>query len=466
MKVLCFDIASGGLSAAVFDEQLVASSLTEIPWRIQTAPDGSAVLELSTFDEAFRAALKASHDFDAICFSAFMHNCVLLDAADQPLTPVFTWLDRRGSDGVEYLRKNLAGSFHERTGCRLHPMFPVFKLAALHFQQNDILSSVRRIASLKSIALSRLTGVWVEDHVTASASGLYNTRAGRWDSDLLSMLGLSVSTLPCLVSPNEVIGKTSEEAVARYGIPAGIPVIAGAGDGFLANVGSGCETSSRVAATLGTSASVRYVLPLPVLEESAGTFCYRADPNTFLLGCASSNGGNVLDWARSIFGGLPKASTRMEDLPIFIPLLNGERSPDWNPSVTASWHGLKSLHTVEDLAQAVLEGVVFNLVHYLDILADASGIHAHQVVLSGNGFLNSLAIQTLASLVHLQVLQPANQGLASLRGAAVCGIRGMGGDASPAIRELLDGAERVRPMSDERLRARYRRYREIRATIG
>ena len=50
--------------------------------------------------------------------------------------------------------------------------------------------------------------------------------------------------------------------------------------------------------TLGTSAVARQSLTKPALDLLAGTFCYRAAEDAYILGCAGSNGGNVLDWGR------------------------------------------------------------------------------------------------------------------------------------------------------------------------
>jgi len=445
MNVLCFDISSGGLASAVFNEELAPSDIEEILWNIHVQPDGSAVLDPAKLLEA----LKTRKDFDrvdAISFSGFMHSSLLLDANDRPLTPIFTWMDRRGVEAVDLIRRELGASFHQRTGCRFHPMFPIFKLAWLQMPQ------ARRCVSAKAFAIAALTGKWVEDHGTASASGLYNVREAGWDADLMRRVRIDPDALPPLVERHDI--------VEHY---EGKPVVAGSGDGFLANLGSGCDSPSRMAITLGTSSSARLVLPSAVLDDDAGTFCYRASKSAFLLGCASNNGGNVLDWARSVFGGVPETSTSRSDIPTFIPLLNGERSPEWDPSLTARWVSVTSQHTTEDLARAVLDGVVFNLAHYADILTRASGAKPSEVILSGNGFMNPLAAETLAAVMDTRVLKPRTQGVASLRGAAVCGFQALGVDTSRAMEKLIADSEIIQPRNVPETRQRYKRYRVFRS---
>src|SRR5436305_7259931 len=147
MTLLCFDISSTGISAALFDSKLEPIQLGERRW----AP--GATLDLHKIVAHFKESIAGlkPESVDAICIGTFMHNIVLLDANDNALTPVFTWLDSRGESGVESVRNRLGDTFHQRTGCRYHPMFPVFKLASL-----DVSGSARAV-SLKSFLLHALT---------------------------------------------------------------------------------------------------------------------------------------------------------------------------------------------------------------------------------------------------------------------------------------------------------------------
>ena len=180
-----------------------------------------------------------------------------------------------------------------------------------------------------------------------------------------------------------------------------------------------------------------------------------AADGVYLLGCAGNNGGNVLDWGRSIFGNLEQARSAV-DVPIFIPLLHGERSPDWNPHLTGSWHGLTARNTAADLSRSILEGAVFNLAHFVDIVQSTSGMKASDVILSGNGFLEPLAAPILATIVDASVWMPLNPGLASLRGSGICALRALGAPEPPLQ------SKRVPPMADAKIRERYRQYRSLR----
>lgn len=457
MSVLCFDISSGGVSAALFSPKLELIKLIEDKWELAPGETGAPTLSMATVAERFKMVVQGlalTKAPDAICIGSFMHNCVLLDSGDGPLTPVFTWLDGRGGKGLAYLRNRLGDRFHEHTGCRFHPAFPVFKLATLYVEGSSQLKKMRRVVSVKAFLMHRLTGAWAEDHGMASASGLYNTQTGGWDPAVMGLVGLNAENLPPILDRTAIAGRVTLGGSREFGLPEGSPVAVGSGDGFLAHVGSDCENPSRLSASLGASAAVRQSLPAPLFDSSAGTFCYQADRTTYVLGCAGSNGGNVLDWGRSIFGEPEEVVGR--GLPIFIPLLHGERSPEWNAELAGSWHGLKALHTPADLARSVIEGVVFNLGRYVEILQSTSGEKASGVVLSGNGFLQRFAPSTLAAVAGIPVWRPSDPGLASLRGAGVCALRAIG---SPVPKLHLDP---VAPLEDEKILERYNAYKRLR----
>jgi gluconokinase len=467
MNLLCFDVSSGGISAALFNSRLEASRVAKNSWSLDTDAEGSATLSAESIVGCFRLALQslelkasdASGSLDAICIGTFMHSCMLLDEADQPLTPLFTWLDSRGDDGLDYVRRRLGDRFHELTGCRYHPMFPIFKLAEMQVHDSGPMKRAKRVVSIKALLIHQLTGTWVEDYGMASASGLFNVAGGDWSSDILDMLDLERTQLPMVAGRTETVGRVTSSAAAGFGLSEGVPVIAGSGDGFLANLGSDCEVPSRIAVTLGTSGVARQTLTRPALDADAGTFCYRADKDAYLLGCAGSNGGNVLDWGDRILA-KSKDPEVSPNPPIFIPLLHGERSPDWNPHLTGSWHHLMAHHTATDLSRSILEGVVFNLAHFIEIIQRTSGERATDVVLSGNGFLRPLAAQILAAVTGISIWMSKPPGLASLRGAGVCALRALSQTWS------MTETEQVSPLADPGIAQRYSEYRRLRETVS
>ena len=127
---------------------------------------------------------------------------------------------------------------------------------------------------------------------------------------------------------------------------------------------------------------------------------------------------------------------------------------------TASWHGLTARHRLPELARSVLEGVLFNLAYFVEILEQTSDEHADEIVLSGNGFRETEAPRILASILTAKVWIPSAPGLASLRGAAICAIRGLK-HPEPALAVM-----EVPAAGEPELAERYRKYKQLRSTEG
>jgi sugar (pentulose or hexulose) kinase len=104
--------------------------------------------------------------------------------------------------------------------------------------------------------------------------------------------------------------------------------------------------------------------------------------------------------------------------------------------------------------------VIFNFGYFLDIVQQASAVHATRLVLSGNGFLDPLAAPILAAITDTSVQTTDRPGLMTLRGNAVCGLRALGEDV-PALMYRV-----IKPSDDPKMLQRYAEYRRFRGTLA
>ncbi len=461
--VLAVDLASGGASAALIDRNLIPLRVSEIGWTLSQDAKGSATLSPELVGNALTRSIRSSIEGfpppEAIVLSSMMHTLLVRDEQGRAKSEIFTWLDRQGGEGVGQVEEALGTQFLSRTGVRFHPMFPVFKLAWLRSRNPAMFEGGHSFGSLKSSVFEELTGQKVEDTSSASASGLLSLESGEWDSEVLELLHLSPAAMPRVVDPAEIAGHLKPEAADRLGLPPNLPVVAGGGDGFLANIGSGCGNATHIAVTCGTTASVRKLVWEPVVDSEAGTFCYRFDQTHFLLGCASNNGGNVLDWARQALDGLEFSKGTSPPPPLFIPFLRGERSPFWDSRLRAEWHELTGEHDIRDLRRAVVEGLAFHLAVYVEQVDRVSGLCSDTAVLSGNGFMQPALASLLASVIPQRTRIPDATGLATLRGAARCAFRGLGTSTDDAMERILREATTPATVSDSAFRERFEKFK-------
>ena len=115
---------------------------------------------------------------------------------------------------------------------------------------------MKYVGSLKDYLYFNLTGKWLIDHSAASVSGLYNNKVMDWDEEIVSYAGIKREML----SP--IVGETHQEMLTVelakiLQLESPLPVIIGATDGVLVNVGIGAVKPGEMSVTIGTSGAVR-----------------------------------------------------------------------------------------------------------------------------------------------------------------------------------------------------------------
>ena len=94
----------------------------------------------------------------------------------------------------------------------------------------------------------------------------------------------------------------------RWPALADVPWLLPVGDGAAANIGAGCDTPDRVALTMGTTGAMRVVVGPELARVPDGLWLYRVDGPRALLGGATTEGGNLYAWLRTLLQ-LPDEAT-------------------------------------------------------------------------------------------------------------------------------------------------------------
>ncbi|MGA8211190.1 MAG: FGGY-family carbohydrate kinase, partial [Nocardioidaceae bacterium] len=182
---------------------------------------------------------------------------------------------------------------------------------------------------------------------------------------------------------------------------------------------------------------------------------------------AGLNGGLALTWVRELLNAswdeLYAAASRpaRHDDPIFLPHLNGERTPYLDPDLRGAWTGLAARHERADLLRSALEGVAFAAAEALAALFPHGRSVTH-LRLAGGGTTAPAWRQLIADVLGIELHAIAVPG-ASGRGAAFLGARASGHLDEPDLIRLgtpeVTAVVRPRPeallVHDER-RVRYR----------
>ena len=372
-----------------------------------------------------------------ICLSGAMHSLFPLGADGEPLANAVTWADVRAGEQAARLRQGCdAHGLYLRTGCPLQYLYHPAKLRRWLDELHE--APPGGFGAIKDYIYRQLCGRWATDHSLASATGLMDTQRQVWDGEALALGGVRAGQLPELLSPLDAGGRLARGVGLVSGFPEGLAVVIGAGDGGLANLGSGAVRPGESVITVGTSGAVRRIAERPVLDESERTWCYLLFAGRWFHGGASNNAGLAVQWVRERFyrelpgsAGYAALFRDAASVPagaegvVIAPYFSGERNPHWDPNARAVIHGLALEHDRRQVARAVLEGSALCLAD----IWEALGPGQEPVRLTGMINQQPVWAQILCDVLQVQLagLEAADS---SAVGAAMLGHYALGSAAS------------------------------------
>ncbi len=334
-----------------------------------------------------------------ISFSTAMHSLIAIDDQHVPLTKMITWADTRSQSYAQQLLDDGKGKrIYEATGTPIYAMSPLCKIAWIKEQEPDIFKNTYKFISIKEYIWKKLTHKYEVDHSIASATGLMDIHKLTWSPLALDYLGISEEKLSYLVSSTHIHVGMVQQYAQMIGIPDETPLIIGASDGCLANLGTGSIKHDEATVTIGTSGAMRMFAKRPTIDPHMRLFCYMLDEEYYLVGGAINNGGKALEWfmkqfepeisdwnafIENVLDTVPPGSEGL----ICLPYLMGERSPHWDAHTRGTYIGLRSVHTSRHFARSLMEGIVFSMYQVGLALAETNCPY-HKIYVSG-GFARS-----------------------------------------------------------------------------
>jgi xylulokinase len=383
---------------------------------------------------------------DGIGLSGQMHGLVALDSSDAVIRPAILWNDQRTAAECAEIEERVGfGSLIAHTGNRALTGFTAPKLLWMRRHEPDRYARIARILLPKDYVRLRLTGEHATDVADASGTLLFDVAARRWSDHVVERLELDRSWLPPALESPEVSGAT----------PDGVPVAAGAGDQPAGALGVGVDRPGPLSVVLGTSGVVFSALDEFAADEQGRVhaFCHGVPDTWQAMGVMLSAAGS-LQWLRdAIAPGSSFDELIAEAEPwepgaeglVFLPYLQGERTPHNDPDARGAFTGLSLRHDRGALVRAVLEGVAFGLHDSLDLIR-ALGQAPRVARVSGGGARSELWLRILASVLGLPVERPQVEEGAAYGAALLGGVAGgVFTDATEAVRACVGVRDTVDP---------------------
>ncbi len=270
-----------------------------------------------------------------------------------------------------------------------------------------------------------------------------------WTEGLVTKLGLDKEKFPPFCNPGDLVGPVTALASSVLGIPAGIPVFAGAPDFFVSILGTGTVEVGQVCNRSGTSEGINLCTLKPLGDPRLMTYGHPIKPYYNVSGIISTS-GKAIEWAKSLVGyneasyaelyaEMAKADPGSGGV-VFLPYLSGERAPIWDPDARAVFSGLHLGTGRGELLRAVAEGTCFAMRDVITVMEERGAVVGQLRITGGpseSPFLNQLK----ADITGREVLLPAMQD-AELMGGLIIGLHALGVFAS--LKEAANSVVKIK----------------------
>ncbi len=417
MPVLGIDIGTGGSRAVLVDDDggIIATATAEHQpftsprpaWAEQDPDDWWRACQLAIRSVVSDSGVAA----DAIAcvgLSGQMHGAVLLGANDEPLRPSIIWCDQRTEAECRWLDETIGRP--RILGFTSNPALPNFtltKLLWIRAHEPDTWSRVRRVLLPKDYVRLRLSGEYATDVADASGTLMLDVARRAWSREMLDAADIDPGVLPAVFESPAICARVSPSAAALTGIPAGTPIVAGAGDQAAGAIGMGITRPGAVSVTIGTSGVVFAATDRPATDPAGRlhTFCHAIPDRWHVMGVTQAAGLSLRWFRDQLAAGVSYDQLTAEaaavppgaDGLLWAPYLMGERTPHCDPNARAALVGLSASHGRGHIVRAILEGVAFSLRDTFSIFAEM-GVPVGSVRLGGGGARSALWRQIQADV--------------------------------------------------------------------
>jgi xylulokinase len=440
--LLGVDVGTTGLRAALFDATGQKHGVASAAHPVDSPRAGWAETDperwWTSLGRALHALGPALADVAAVGIVGQAPTAVLVGAGGRAVRPAILWLDTRSDSETHEIARRLGTTLDAGAGGnRIHAYFLGPKLSWIARHEPEVLARTAVVLQSHAFLVHRLTGAATIDPSTAAlAAPLFDLGAKSWSADRCEALGVATRLLPPVHAAASVAGTVHRAASEATGLREGVPVVAGGGDFAASTLAAGVVDEGEACLMLGTAGN----LLIPTRAVPADTRLI----NSHHVGCdrylalGGTLCGGALEWfrgacapgvAHDVLDAEAAAVAPGAEGLVFLPYLQGERTPLWNVDARGAFVGLELRHGRGAMWRAVLEGIALSFEHCADVVR-ASGVALARVTATNGAGKSALFRQVIADALGVPLAYaPASAG--TVAGAAFLAGLGVGAIPGP-----------------------------------
>ena len=391
-------------------------------------------------------------------------------------TPI--WMDTRAEQVCrKYAERIGEDAIFQICGNPFSPSYTLPKILYFMEQEPELVKKTDKFLQSNSFIIYRLTGVISQDLSQSYAYHNFNQHTLQYDTDLTKEMGIPKRFILDMVPSDIIVGKVSKTASRLTGLQEGTPVVAGGLDAACSSLGAGVVREGQVQEQGGQAGGMSICIG-SALSHKRLILSPHVVRGKWLLQGGTAAGGGSMNWFAEQFGAKDgdvftagkkevfKKLSREAEMSeagangiVFLPYLNGERSPIWDVNAKGVYFGfgLRSEH--KDFARAVMEGVAFSLRHNLEC-AGETGAEIQELYATGGSAESNTWMQIKSNISELPI-HVLKTTTATTWGAAI--LAGIGTGVFKNAEEAVKSSVMIQKSywPEKRTRSLYNQYFEI-----
>jgi len=466
------DVGTTSLKGALIDASGTFLAIASVAYGVSRPRPGWSEQDPADYESAaiqcIRQLIASPHAdpsrIAALCSSGQAPTLVLLDRDRKPIRPAILWQDTRAAaEAAELSNASGSATLHDLLGMRW-PVDASWPLARGRWLARHEPGTIARLAHIllpKDYVHFILTGSMRTD--AWSAKGLVHQGTMLPISGMRDLGNLPPEAVPDAGTPRDVVGTITAEIARATGLPPGLRVVCGWSDAMAAMLGSGAFGHPGTACDVsGTSEVAGVTVPAEAQDTGPLMTARIVDTGRWILYGPTQASGASLGWImRTVDVQVAESAPDARQAAAlalaatiepgaggltFLPYLEGERAPIWNPHARGAFTGLSISTEPGHLIRAVLEGVACSVRHILEYAVQYGHTPIREVRIAGGGARAQLWNQIKADLTGL-TFRPCATTENGVLGSAMLGAVGVGdfADLSSAGDSMVHLGQTVHP---------------------